>query len=415
MKVLFALFLAACATGPDPVDPAELELTEEGVPNVPVNVEKPPENALKTKTGIAYRVLKKGTGTEHPVKTATVTVQYAGWQTDGTMFDSSYKRPTPASFSLNGVIEGWGEGLVEMVEGERRVFWIPEDKAYKGQGSGPKGMLVFDIELLSFENPPVLPEDQYTAPADAKTFESGLAMKTLEAGTGTDKPQPDARVEVQFTGWKANGDFLQSTAKASRTPTFRLTQVIPGWSEGLQNMVEGEKARLWIPEALTKLEGMPPQRTEGDVVFDFELVKVYQPQAAPADVAAPPSDARTTKSGLAYKVLTNGEGNVAPTDEQMVRVHYTGWTTDGRMFDTSLDRGEPIMLSPRQVIPGWQEGLKLMQTGDKVRMWIPEDLAYKGKPNRPQGMLVFDVELLEITDRPTPPARNAIPVPVPGR
>jgi FKBP-type peptidyl-prolyl cis-trans isomerase len=74
-------------------------------------------------------------------------------------------------------------------------------------------------------------------------------------------------------------------------------------------------------------------------------------------------------------------------------VHYTGWTTDGKMFDTSLDKGQPISFGLGDVIAGWTEGLQQMTVGEKMRFWIPERLAYKGE-RPPRGMLVFDVELL---------------------
>lgn len=117
---------------------------------------------------------------------------------------------------------------------------------------------------------------------------------------------------------------------------------------------------------------------------------------APADVAAPPADATTTASGLAYKTLNKGSGTTHPSATSRVRVHYTGWTTDGKMFDSSVARGEPAEFPLNGVIAGWTEGLQLMVVGDKTRLWIPEKLAYKGASGAPRGMLVFDVELLEI-------------------
>jgi len=117
------------------------------------------------------------------------------------------------------------------------------------------------------------------------------------------------------------------------------------------------------------------------------------PIPAPPDVAAPPADAAKTSSGLASKVMKPGTGKVHPKPEDLVTVHYTGWTTDGKMFDTSLDKGQPISFGLGQVISGWTEGLQLMTVGEKMRFWIPEKLAYKGE-RPPRGMLVFDVELL---------------------
>jgi peptidylprolyl isomerase len=121
-------------------------------------------------------------------------------------------------------------------------------------------------------------------------------------------------------------------------------------------------------------------------------LKVIPP---PADVAAPPADAAKTPSGLASKVITPGTGKTHPRKTDNVTVHYTGWTTDGKMFDSSVARGEPTSFPLDRVIAGWTEGLQLMVVGEKRRLWIPEPLAYKGQ-REPKGMLVFDVELIKI-------------------
>jgi len=117
---------------------------------------------------------------------------------------------------------------------------------------------------------------------------------------------------------------------------------------------------------------------------------------APADVAAPPANAQKTASGLASMVLEKGAGTAKPGATSRVRVHYTGWTTDGKAFDSSIARGKPAEFPLNRVIAGWTEGLQLMVEGESRRFWIPEELAYKGRPGRPAGMLVFDVELLKI-------------------
>ena len=120
-------------------------------------------------------------------------------------------------------------------------------------------------------------------------------------------------------------------------------------------------------------------------------LKVIPP---PPDVAAPPADASKTSSGLASKVITPGTGKSHPSKTDRVTVHYTGWTTDGKMFDSSVAKGEPATFPLDRVIAGWTEGLQLMVAGEKRRLWIPEALAYKGRD--PKGMLVFDVELIKI-------------------
>jgi FKBP-type peptidyl-prolyl cis-trans isomerase len=120
-----------------------------------------------------------------------------------------------------------------------------------------------------------------------------------------------------------------------------------------------------------------------------------QPAAPPFDVAAPPADAMKTSSGLASKVLAPGTGQAHPAKDDRVTVHYTGWTTLGNMFDSSVVRGTPSTFLLDRVIPGWTEGVQLMVEGEKARFWIPEYLAYKGQ-SEPYGMLVFDVELIKI-------------------
>ncbi len=140
----------------------------------------------------------------------------------------------------------------------------------------------------------------------------------------------------------------------------------------------------------------------GLLTYELELLELEKattpPPPVPADVAAPPEDAKKTEKGVPYKVLKAGKGGPKPKASDTVKVHYTGWTTDGRMFDSSAIRNEPAEFPLGGVIAGWTDGLQVMSVGDKVRFWIPEDLAYKGAPGKPQGMLVFDVELLEIKD-----------------
>ncbi len=106
-----------------------------------------------------------------------------------------------------------------------------------------------------------------------------------------------------------------------------------------------------------------------------------------------------TNSGLQYKVLTPGTGEEHPTATSKVKVHYHGTLLDGTVFDSSVDRGEPISFGLNQVIKGWTEGVQLMVVGEKTRFYIPSNLGYgnsaAGKIS-PGSLLIFDVELLAI-------------------
>lgn len=107
----------------------------------------------------------------------------------------------------------------------------------------------------------------------------------------------------------------------------------------------------------------------------------------------------TTASGLQYQVLTQGNGTVHPKASDTVTVHYHGTLIDGTVFDSSVDRGEPIAFPLNRVIKGWTEGVQLMVVGDKVRFFIPSELAYGNRSTGKIGggsVLIFDVELLKI-------------------
>src|ERR1035437_4243037 len=112
------------------------------------------------------------------------------------------------------------------------------------------------------------------------------------------------------------------------------------------------------------------------------------------------SEMKTTPSGLKYQVLKQGTGTVSPKATDTVKVHYHGTLLDGTVFDSSVERGEPISFPLNGVIPGWTEGLQLMKVGDKFKFEIPPNLAYG--PNSPSAKippnstLVFEVELLGI-------------------
>jgi hypothetical protein len=134
------------------------------------------------------------------------------------------------------------------------------------------------------------------------------------------------------------------------------------------------------------------------------------PIEPPSDVRAPPPFAVATNSGLSYTILLPGFGE-RPEPRARVLCHYTGWTTDGEMFDSSVARGQPPIFGVNQVIQGFGEGLELTREGGKTRLWIPADLAYGRSPSggRPAGMLVFDIQLLRASCPSAGPCTAALP------
>jgi peptidylprolyl isomerase len=246
------------------------------------------------------------------------------------------------------------------------------------------------------------PQDVASAPSDAITTASGLAYKIISsAGGDADHPSSTSNVTVHYTGWMTNGEMFDSSVLRGEPTSFGLNQVISGWTEGVQLMKKGDKARFWIPGSMAYGETpSQPGYPYGTLVFDIELLEFKNPPpppAVPEDVQAAPATASTTQSGLAFRVLQAGTGTEKPTAKSTVTVHYSGWMTNGEMFDSSVVRGEPISFGLGQVIPGWTEGLQTMVNGEKKRFWIPGKLAYgetPSQPGYPYGTLVFDVELI---------------------
>ncbi|MGD8825483.1 MAG: FKBP-type peptidyl-prolyl cis-trans isomerase [Myxococcales bacterium] len=299
---------------------------------------------------------------------------------------TSCKSKEPASEEAAAPAES--EAQTKSAEGSEQEG---ESKEVVAQGSAPEAIPA--------------PPDVAAPPESAQRSESGLAWTVLKEGTGEKHPSEWDIVTVDYTGWTTDGRMFDSSSKRGKPAEFPLNRVIKGWQEGVQLMVPGEKRRFWIPGELAYGEAQPndphaafgPPR--GTLVFDVELLdfkEAPKPPPTPKDVAAIPKNAKKTKSGLATRVLEKGTGKEHPTPTSIVTVNYSGWTTDGKLFDSSIVRGQPATFALNQVIPGWTEGLQLMVKGEKRRLWIPEDLAYGGRPGRPQGMLVFDVELLDI-------------------
>ncbi|MDH3744699.1 MAG: FKBP-type peptidyl-prolyl cis-trans isomerase [Acidobacteriota bacterium] len=254
------------------------------------------------------------------------------------------------------------------------------------------GLLVLCVGSAAADIPP--PDDVAAVPADAETTDSGLASRVLEPGTGSVPPGPQDGVVFSYTAWTADGKMFDSSVARKQALRASLSTLIKGLSEGLQLMVAGEKRRLWIPAALA-YKGLE-KKPQGMLVFDVELREIARHPETPEDVAEVPADAVLAKKGLASRVLVAGNGTRRPRASDSVVVHYSGWTTDGNLFDSSLLRGKPARFSLQQVIRGWTLGLQLMVEGEKRRFWIPEKMAYGGEKGKPQGMLIFDIELVSI-------------------
>lgn len=258
--------------------------------------------------------------------------------------------------------------------------------------------------LINPEFPP--PADLKAPPSDAQHSSTGLISKQSRVGSGADRLMAEDYADVRYTVWRADGSLF-ATSKAD-TQRLDLSQQIAGLREALLQMAPGEQRRLWLPYAIAF--GSKPQvrnAPKGDLVYDLELVKIVRRPVVPSDVAAPPADAQSTPSGLRSRIVSKGHGTNHPRDQSRVRLRYSAFTPDGKMFESSVSGSDSITAQLSLLMQGWREGLQLMVEGERRVLWIPAALAngeiVPGQPalpfEPPKGPLVFDVELLKILDQ----------------
>lgn len=246
-----------------------------------------------------------------------------------------------------------------------------------------------------------------------RSTDAGLQYVVLERGAeGGQSPVATDRVRVHYDGRLATGEKFDSSIDRGSPAEFRLNQVIPGWTLGLQEMREGDAILLYVPNALgygNQARG-PVIKAGDDLVFYVSLLGIV-PQKV-SDTAAweryspwnsSHPDVVKTGSGLEYAVIKSGDpAGPSPVGEQYVSVHYEGrLAANGELFDSSYLRGDPANFPANRLIRGWVEALQLMKPGDHWMLYIPAELGYgaQGTPDGtipPGAALQFEVELLEI-------------------
>lgn len=380
----------------------------------PLDIKNPPDDATRRPSGLIYKTLVAAPANPAPKRNDTVMIKYTGWrQASGETFFSNMKEEKPMPLNLATAVRGFTEGMQLVRKGERAMLWLPPDIGIKQAQPGKPGeTLVYEVEVIDIIEAPPVPADFATPPSDAKLTKSGVKYITVRQGTGTEKARSFDEVTFNVTAWDSEGRMFDTTEMnkkpAAKVPPFRQAIAM---EEILTTMVAGERVRFWADSTKLVNPAAPqPNMPAGQLCYEVEILQIEKqtpPPPTPPDVARPPANAQKTAKGVFYKVLKSGPGGPKPQPTDSVKVHYTGWTTNGRMFDSSVIKDEPSTFGLQGVIKGWTDGIPLMSVGDRYRFWIPEELAYKGQPTRPQGMLVFEVELLEIKpaaspDKPSP-------------
>ncbi|WP_165856239.1 FKBP-type peptidyl-prolyl cis-trans isomerase [Marinobacter sp. JSM 1782161] len=179
-------------------------------------------------------------------------------------------------------------------------------------------------------------------------------------------------------------------------PNLQLDQFVQGIRDG---QAGGDAPRMSREEIQAALQAYQQQMQQEQMAKVQEQAKKNKEKGESFLAENAERDGvQTTDSGLQYEVVEEGDGPT-PKASDTVKVHYTGELINGEVFDSSRERGEPVTFQLSQVIPGWTEGLQLMNEGSRYKLYIPSDLAYGPGGNRaigPNETLVFDVELLKV-------------------
>jgi len=331
-----------------------------------------------------------------------VKVHILGKLTNDTVWVNSYKNGTPFTMEVGkSNIPGLDEGLTYMHVGDKAVMTLSP-----ALGFGEKAIqkvpanstLILTVELMEIVE---LPKPYDTKGKDTIALKSGLKYIIVNKGKGI-KVDSGMKVKVHYTGFFEDGKIFDSSVERGEPIDFPVGKgkVIKGWDEGITHLHIGDKARLLVPYNLAYGENARgPIPAKSNLIFDVEIINAsLPPKAVPYTVAG--KDTITTASGLKYIIVNPGTGVQAANGKNVI-VHYTGYFTDGKIFDSSVERDEPFpfVLGQGQVIKGWDEGVALMKVGEKIRMIIPYQLGYGENANGPipaKATLVFDVELLDV-------------------
>jgi peptidylprolyl isomerase len=234
------------------------------------------------------------------------------------------------------------------------------------------------------------------------TTASGVKIEITHKGNGI-KPAEGDKVTVHYTGRLTDGTRFDSSVDRNSPFSFNVGtgQVIQGWDEAFLELQQGDKAIITIPPDAgygSRAVGSIPANST--LVFEVELLSVKPKiKAIPYDVSG--KDTQKLPSGLEYIMIKNGSGKQAAAGA-MVSVHYSGYLSDGSLFDSSVERGEPIefRLGEGRVIQGWEQGIGLLKVGSQCRLIIPYPLGYGEQGYPPvipaKSTLIFDVELMDV-------------------
>ncbi len=222
-------------------------------------------------------------------------------------------------------------------------------------------------------------------------------MEVMQDTTGTVKPIVFDRVLLDSVSYIMGANDGEGMTKGFKNAGLDTIVSFKLYLKGLFTTGKGGESLVPVKENIKMVQDFFAEVQENRLLAEFGDIKKEGEEFLAKNKAR--EEVTETESGLQYEVLKEGKG-AKPAATDKVKVHYHGTLLDGTVFDSSVDRGEPIEFNLSGVIQGWTEGLQLMPIGSKYKFYIPYDLAYGTRPAgtiKPFQMLIFEVELLDIT------------------
>jgi peptidylprolyl isomerase len=366
------------------------------------------KDLIETASGLKYTIIEEDKG-EKPRPGDMVAVHYMGALKDDTFFDNSFEREEPLTFNygVGQVIKGWDEGIGLLRPGGKAFFVVPSKLGY-GKSEvlniPPNSMLYFYVELVAVQKNEKLQAFD-TKGKDTLKTPSGIKYIVIEEGEG-ESPTKDNWAYFHFTGYLPSGQIFDASVLRGEPVRINPGQIefIPAWDEIVQLMNTGAKFHVIVPPSMGYGEHgltgiVSPNAT---LRFDMELLMISEKrEIKPFDCAG--KDTIRTESGLQLIPVSEGEG-IPPKENDVVKVHFTGYLENGEMFQSSLETDDPIIfaIGQHQVIDGLDEAVRYMKPGGTMRIIIPWQLGYGEEGYMPvipkKENLTFDVELISVVE-----------------
>lgn len=361
----------------------------------------------KTTSGLMYKISKQGKGL-NAKPGDRLWVHYIGTLSDSSVFASTMQTGETDIYLGHGqLIKGWEEGLQLIAQGGAITLIVPPHLAYGSKGNNivpPNDTLTFNIAILQIDKGfNIKPFNTNNKPV-LKT-KNKLKYIVVEQGTGKNA-MPGDNVYVNYTAYHSDTIIFDSSIKKGKPAriTVGTGQVIKGWDLALQLMNTGSKYRVIIPPNLAYgkkgIENRVPPKSQ--IILDIEVVEILTPpKITKCDASG--NDTITLDNGIKYIIFNAGNGNnIKPNS--IVTVHYSGFFTNGKLFDSSVARNEPIKfpVGVNAVIEGWDITIQLMKPGAKYQLHVPAKLAYGSNGNPPiippNTNLIFDIEIIDVIE-----------------